>query len=367
MTPPLSQNQIEQIVESTIKRTYADLAKVSPAVFEAMRQLSIVLEANPNMVTSIMTEIAMHVRIREQNLNEEDQASARACIGALGKKDLHLIGGQDASKEEIHSPVFHRVESRGSKGDESNVVIGSNALLAEESATLTTAVGHSSLGEIKDCEGNTAVGAMSMVAATGDYNTAVGAEAMHSTHGDRNTAIGAHALPTIEHAYDNVAVGTHAGAEVTVGSGNTLLGACPGIEGRESLVEGDVNDTIALGSTRSQHAFSAVAFSVLSNDEHKTQMAPLQGGLQAVQHLQPIAYRLETSPNQVRYGFKLEQIQASPHQNALLSRQGKNTFVNESHLVPLLFSAVTELEQRLAAAEKQIEALRAVVSDSQPF
>jgi len=125
-----------------------------------------------------------------------------------------------------------------------NTAIGNKAMQGVSATPMTgagynTAIGDSALSGIgSNARFNTAVGYSAIrYESSGNFNTALGYEAMQGTAGTpltgiSNTALGVDALLDIAGAAaQNVAVGASAGADITTGTGNTLLGSQAGITG----------------------------------------------------------------------------------------------------------------------------------------
>jgi trimeric autotransporter adhesin len=108
-----------------------------------------------------------------------------------------------------------------------NSGFGNNALTANTTGTLNTAIGYNTLGANTSGYDNTAVGYNALAAnTTGTDNTAIGCNALAlSTPGTSfNTAVGSSALAANTTGTNNVAVGYQALAANTVGSTNTAVG-----------------------------------------------------------------------------------------------------------------------------------------------
>ena len=113
---------------------------------------------------------------------------------------------------------------------ESNVAVGTNALLYNTTGNYNTSLGTATLLNTTTASGNTAVGSNAMegvLSAAGGGNTAVGTQALFSYQtASKNTVVGAHAVENLVTGNENTVVGYGSGASlVQDGSGNTLVGA----------------------------------------------------------------------------------------------------------------------------------------------
>ncbi len=134
---------------------------------------------------------------------------------------------------------------------EGNVAVGGYAGDAITSAGLNTLVGYASGTSLTTSQSNVAFGHSALYSATtGDLNTAIGYKVLYdNTIGDRNTAIGYEALRDLEPASNadmyNVALGFKAGTPASAGTAftgvqNTLLGSFAGAE----ITSGDYNTVV---------------------------------------------------------------------------------------------------------------------------
>ena len=116
--------------------------------------------------------------------------------------------------------------------DTFNTAVGYQAMQDATTVIQTTAVGGKSLNELTTGNYNVAVGMEALEETTvGDYNTAVGTYALKTNvNGDRSTAFGYGALfsqgpSTATNAdYQNVAMGMHAGYNISTGKKNVYIG-----------------------------------------------------------------------------------------------------------------------------------------------
>jgi trimeric autotransporter adhesin len=140
-----------------------------------------------------------------------------------------------------------------------NTAEGQNALLSLTSGTYNTGVGFSSLSVITTGKFNTAVGAGTLLANAGDNNTAIGAGTLLSnTTGSFNAANGAFALFNNTTGASNTSNGAFSLLNNTTGVENTangyraLSGNGTGVgntaHGSQALVQSTGDNNIALGA-----------------------------------------------------------------------------------------------------------------------
>jgi hypothetical protein len=151
--------------------------------------------------------------------------------------------------------------SAGVSTGTSNTAIGTQALLANTTASNNTAVGYQAGYSVSTNPEVTAIGYRALYATTVGYTTAVGSNALQAnttgtfnvalgreagysnTTGSNNTFIGYQALTSNTTGNNNVAVGHQAGNSVTTGGDNTLIGFQAG-QYSTALTTGDANTIV---------------------------------------------------------------------------------------------------------------------------
>jgi hypothetical protein len=133
-------------------------------------------------------------------------------------------GAGGLSSNVIFGPNAFILNSTGTN----NTAVGSSALFINSTGTNNSALGASSLSANSTGSNNTAVGMISLGSLnSADNNVAVGSAALYSDMaGAGNTALGTSALTNATSAY-NVALGYRAGANVSTGANNILIGPYP--------------------------------------------------------------------------------------------------------------------------------------------
>jgi trimeric autotransporter adhesin len=235
-----------------------------------------------------------------------------------------------------------------------NTASGASALHANTIGSLNTASGYLSLGANTTGDYNTASGALSLYSNTtgyantasglyalyanteGLYNTASGAEALYSnTTGDDNTASGRYSLYNNVTGNENTASGTHALYINTSGSGNTAVGTYAGntnttgsyntfIGGGSGAAAGNLSNATAVGSGAVVSASNRVrigndyvtqiggqvAWSNLSDMREKEDIRDISLGLDFVNRLRPVEFRVTQGNGRLDLGFLAQDIEA---------------------------------------------------------
>jgi hypothetical protein len=184
--------------------------------------------------------------------------------GLTTGSDILSIGYQSylAADTEDHNLAIGRLALGGSiNGGEYNVAVGNFTLDALTTADYCTAVGYQAGTSVTTGGYNTLIGYSSGDAITdADTNTAIGYDALTANvHGDRNTAVGYGVLRTHTVAsksdVGNTCMGYLAGADVTTGDGNTLIGHQAYATGT-SLTTGSSNVAIGMDLTINTNSHS---------------------------------------------------------------------------------------------------------------
>jgi len=187
--------------------------------------------------------------------------SAAASIDAGSNYNVFIGEGvSDATMNDAINNVGVGYNSLGAltTGDY-NVAIGDNALLANQTGEVNIAVGTSAL-RANTASQNTAVGGNAMYAnvggennvavghnaldanISGDINVAVGKDALGAYIGNAAVAVGREALRDLNHAdaLGTVGIGQGAGAAITSGQANTVIG----YQAANDLTTGDFNTVL---------------------------------------------------------------------------------------------------------------------------
>ncbi len=235
----------------------------------------------------------------------------------------------------------------------SNTAVGRYALFGNTTGGSNTAVGAQSLysNTSNNC---TAVGAQSLYSNTTGFNcTAVGLQSLYSnTTGVSNTAIGSNALEPNTTGSNNVAVGFQTLYSNTTGSGNVCLASVTS-SGNYAPVFNitSENNRIVMGHTSVTNAYVQVAWTVVSDARDKTQITPLDKGLDFINKLNPVSFKFRMCRDSndtcggKRYGFLAQDVLAvEGDDNVIVDNEDptKLKMTNEE-LIPILVNAIKEL------------------------
>jgi hypothetical protein len=154
-------------------------------------------------------------------------------ISTIGSNSLNqtsdlTINGQTVGKGggNVATNTAHGVSAlQANTSGANNVSIGYQASYSNTTASEVVAIGKGALYTNSTGDTNTAVGFNALTLATGAENTAFGNRAMQAhTTGVNNVAVGRLALQANTTASNNTAVGYQAGYTTTTGSGSTYIG-----------------------------------------------------------------------------------------------------------------------------------------------
>jgi len=282
-----------------------------------------------------------------------------------------------------------------------NTAIGQNALTANTTANDNTAVGMSSQAATTTGANNVSMGSYSLgTNTTGHRNTGIGESCLrYNTTGFRNTAMGANSLTANTTASYNTAIGQIAMEANTEGHSNTALGYAA----LNAVTTGDNNiavgynagnasqpggaittgdNLICLGDANITAAHIQVDWTIASDKRDKTDVEPMDLGLEFINQLEPVTYRWDkrskynmdqsVSPDgthkeeQLEGGFLAQDVEVIENQYGYqqsdktnlitnLSDDGKMYGIKYSKLVPMLVKAVQELSAEVEQLKSQID------------
>ena len=160
---------------------------------------------------------------------------------------------------------------------------------------------------------------------------------------------------------DNIAIGRLALGENYSGSNNIAIGYQAGADVVRNIVNTD--NEIVIGNNAHTAAFIKVAFTVTSDERDKTSFANVPLGLQFINSISPIAYRMRTSREdptpvgRVRYGFKAQDILGKEGNSPVLidDSDPENLKYNESSMIAVLVKAVQDLSMELDALKRTVQ------------
>lgn len=323
-----------------------------------------------------------------------DVATTGSRNTALGSNSL---GGMTTGTDNV---AVGRRAIEGSSSGSQNVAVGANSLLSSSmNATGNVAVGHSALSSNTGAE-NTAVGYFALnFNTTGERNVAVGTNAAFNlttgsnnvaigngaldaaTTGGRNIAIGQNAMGTgvatnsfglnvavgdgslenVSSGVRNVGLGPFSGSSITTGSFNTLLG------NNAQPSSATIDHEITLGNTSTVALRCQVTtITSLSDARDKTDIQPLNAGLEFVEALNPVSFtwnmRDGGKVGEADTGFIAQDLQMA-QEWAGVTIPGLVYDVNPDKLeagygklIPVLVQAIKDLSAKVNLLEAQLEA-----------
>ncbi len=207
---------------------------------------------------------------------------------------------------------------------------------------------------------NIAIGtdALKSGGATAINNVAVGRVALQYASGSNNTGIGSVALNGVSTGHENSGLGNNAGYNISTGSNNTTLGYQAGTDAVATITT--QSNYIVLGNNSVTNANIKVAWTVTSDARDKTDIAPINKGLDFVMNLQPKSFKLIDRETQeattgTRYGFLAQDILALETEPVLIDNQdSENLKMKESLLVPILVKAIQELKAEIESLKAKL-------------
>ena len=281
----------------------------------------------------------------------------------------------------------------GSTTGSYNVSIGSQAGFYALSGDHNVAMGQYALYDNWGGDYNTALGTAAMqCTTTGSNNAALGYRAlMNNTTGNDNFAVGECALQSNVNGIGNTALGQNAFGSNVTGNYSVAIGACAGAfqtngcttlsAASDSIYIGrntkgknnnDCNsivigydacscgqNTIKLGNNAITAACIHVAWTVISDERDKTDIADLNYGLDFINDLQPKAFKYRNTrtstatDGRCRYGFVAQDIQdVEDGDKVIVNEDNPEQYgINTDYIVPILVNAVKDLKARVEALE----------------
>ena len=188
---------------------------------------------------------------------------------------------------------------------DNNTGVGYRALNLLTTGADNACLGESSLLSVTSGVGNVAVGTDAGKAITdGVYNTIIGFNAVSNglptgASGASNAAVGSAALALMTTGSYNSVLGAEAGASLTTGFGNTILGGYTAAGSIAPVFNVTTeNNRVVVGTTSTTNAYVQVAWTVVSDQRDKTDIDDIGYGLDFVQKLRPVKFKRD---NRSRY------------------------------------------------------------------
>jgi len=215
---------------------------------------------------------------------------------------------------------------------------------------------------------------------SGSNNAAFGVEALgNCSSGSRNFAYGYAALFSVTSGGNNIAMGDACGYNVSSGSNNLLFGQNAGRTGYQSPQSiggvSTASNQIHMGNESHSTARIQISWTVNSDSRDKTDVTPINVGLDFVKDLNPVTFRWdkrsdyedrtptgENKLEELTLGFLAQEVEAveksygydvANKTNLVVDRDVENDGFGLTYekMIPILTKAIQELEARVQELE----------------
>ena len=241
-----------------------------------------------------------------------------------------------------------------------NTAIGSDTLRLNTTGGYNTALGFASLYNNTTGANNVALGRAALYNNTISYqNTAVGDGALSSNvSSDKNTAVGNDSLAATTVEF-NTAIGSSSGDTNTTGTNNSFVG----YQARGSSPTTSNNITLGNGSITTLRC-QVTSITALSDARDKTDVNPIESGLEFVKKLNPVSFTWNTRDGAKvglpDMGFIAQELMEVQDQtqiipNLVLDVNPDKLEAAYGAMFPILVKAVQELTAKVEALEKQLK------------
>ncbi|KAF2327746.1 tail fiber domain-containing protein [Flavobacterium ginsenosidimutans] len=265
-----------------------------------------------------------------------------------------------------------------------NTSLGQGALEELTDGINNVAMGDFSLTSNKSGSNNTAIGSQALTDnQTGEENTAIGSGALyHNIDGKQNTAIGVSGLHYLIKGDNNIALGYNAGvnygynSELTQTSNSIFVGNNVKAKANNSINEivigynatGRGSNTVQIGNSSITSIGGAVNWSIGSDSRLKKDVVTSTYGLNFINKLRPVIYRMKTGTTDLQSGFIAQEVETAAKSigyefNGIVKPQSENDFysLRYSEFVVPLVKAVQEQQQMIESQKADIAELKAQV------
>jgi hypothetical protein len=277
-------------------------------------------------------------------------------VAVGGSSFPSIVEGNNLSGTLIagHNTLINLVNFQGAS---QSTGVGIGSLSSIESVQGVTALGYNSLHLNESASYNTAIGWKALNDnISGVDNTAVGSQSLENTTGTSNTAIGTMAMDTNIDGNRNTAIGTFSDVSSPDLDNATAIGYF-------AIVDAD--NTIQLGNqfitdVKTNGTVNTPAVNLTSDLRLKTNIAPLNQGMNAIMQLKPVSYEkkssiLSSNFNIKEFGFVAQELKkVLPTLVIEGTDKDKVLSVNYIALIPVLTKAIQE-------QQKEIEELKELV------
>jgi trimeric autotransporter adhesin len=249
-----------------------------------------------------------------------------------------------------------------------NTATGRDALFSNTTGSSNSAAGYRALYSNTEGTNNTANGYQALYSnTTGNYNIASGQLALYSnTTGGNNVANGSQTLYSNTTGINNTAVGVQALYNNTTGSGNTAISPRNSAGTYAPVFDPTTQDhRFCMGSTSVTNAYIQVAWTVVSDERDKTELAPVPHGLDFVRALKPTSFRYKAERDSTeghgptRYGFLAQEVLALEGDNPVIidNENPEKLRMTDQSLIAVLVNAIQDQQKIIEGLEQRITAL----------
>ncbi|PBJ11871.1 tail fiber domain-containing protein [Flavobacterium sp. ACN6] len=325
-----------------------------------------------------------------QDINDPDYLLTIDSNGVLHKtssRNWSLNGNADTDPETDYIGNYDNQDLRLRRGNtRAGQISINNTLLGSSSGSLTgitgqynTGIGYSSLTGNTSGSNNTTVGGQSLYTnKTGGSNTSAGMGALESMSSlNSNNGIGYRPLTLLTVGEDNVGIGNYAGVYLTVNlnkltksTQSVFIGSltrAPYDDITNQIVIGyDVigkgSNTVYLGNGSTTSIGGAVDWSIGSDIRLKKDITPSPYGLNFINKLRPVNYKMKTGSQDLQSGFIAQEAEAAANNigyefNGVVKPQNEKDFYSLRYaefVVPLV-KAVQERQLQIVSLREQLK------------
>mgnify|MGYP001570000614 CR=1 FL=1 len=253
-----------------------------------------------------------------------------------------------------------------------NTANGLQALYSNTTGSFNTAVGASALLSNTTGNVNIAVGANALLSnTTGESNTANGFSSLHfNTTGENNTANGFRSLYFNTMGNFNTSIGFYALSSNRTGSGNTAIGKQADVAsgdlfnataiGAEAIV--DANNKVRVGNDAVTVIGGKVGWSNLSDIRFKKDIQGSDLGLDFINQLRPVSFRMKDGNGELDYGFIAQEVETAlgDRETNMVSTGGgkeKMKSLRYTDLIAPLVKAVQEQQKEIKLLRLEVKSL----------
>jgi hypothetical protein len=249
----------------------------------------------------------------------------------------------------------------GSSANGDNTAFGYGALNSNNSGRFNVAVGFNALSQLTTGIQNVAIGYYALKNITSeDFCTAVGDQALSRISGDNNVGIGhLSGGGTYYTSKQSIFIGSF-----TRPKGDDQINQI--VIGFNAIGRG--SNTVQIGDGSMRSIGGAVEWSIGSDLRLKKDIVTSNYGLNFINKLRPVTYKMKTGPTELQSGFIAQEVEAAANSigyefNGIVKPQSDTDFYSLRYagfVVPLV-KAVQEQQTEIETLKKEVENLKEIV------